>query len=104
DHRDQGDIEEADEEEGQGFAQDEFGGTNGSYHDLLERADLTLADHAKRGECDDENEGETANDSRNEEPSASKVSVVPRPVIELDGRDCVSELGSGEIDPCLLIL
>ena len=78
DQRDDGRIEAADEEEGNGFAQDELPAADGRDHDLLERADLPLAHHGEGGQHHDHDQGQIADDAGNEIPAAFQAFVEPR--------------------------
>ena len=80
-------VKQANEEERQRLAEDELDGTDGRDHDLLERADLALADNGKGRERNDQQSRQAADDAGNEEPAAAQIGVVPRTLLKLRPRE-----------------
>ncbi len=76
-HGDQRHIEEADQKKRQRLAKNELGWADRCHHDLLQRSNLPLTHHCKCGQRDHQNERQAADNSRDKEPPASQVGVIP---------------------------
>ena len=70
--RNQRNIEEANQKEGQRLAENEFGRTDGRDHDLLESADLALAHHGKSRQRNHQHQRQAADHSRHKEPATAQ--------------------------------
>src|ERR1035441_6383578 len=101
--RDQRDIEEANQEEGQRLAENELGRANGRNHDLFERSDLALAHHGEGCQRDHQHQGQAADHSRYKEPAAAESGVIPGPRLQLDCGHRFYQLRSNAADAVLLI-
>ena len=82
---DQGEVEERDEGEGDGLAGDQLGGAERADHQLLEGADLALADDGQGGEQERDQHHQRPHHRRHVVVAAGEVGVVPGALADVEG-------------------
>src|ERR1039458_4218539 len=104
DYRNQRNIEQANQKEGQRFAENELGGTDGRDRDLLESADLAFAHYGESRQGDDQHQGQAADHSRHKKPAATQSGVIPGPRLKFERGDGLNQLRRNAIDAVLLVV
>src|ERR1035438_1376329 len=74
--RNQRNVKETNQKEGQRLAENKLGRADGRHHDLLESADLSLANDGEGRQRNHEHESKTADNSGHEKPATPEVGVI----------------------------